>query len=364
MPWPLPQPSDIADRAATVLEGEFARIYALRNPGAPAAQPDARSPNSLLGAYARTTALTVFDLYLTLAREAQELMPDTAVDWLPRHAAIWGVPQQQPVAAAGGAIFQGLSLTVVPSGFALTAPGGAAYVTNEAGTITNAGTVDITVQAQTAGAAGNLGSLVALTPVSPLGGLTSVAVDANGITGGQDAESLDSWRARILRRIRQRGSGGSADDYEQWVDEVIPGAMSVAMSPGSGLVTVAVAIPASPIPRVPTSTELSEIQGYVADPAARKPLTATVTVIPATLTPIDVNLHLNPDTAAIRQGVTNALQLYFQTDLEIGGTLEVSRLDEAISISSGEYSHDRTAPAADYAAGPTELPVLGTIGFS
>ena len=85
MSWPIPLPTDIADRAAGVLESEVSRVFQAQNPGAPPPPVDARSPTSVLAIYARTLGLTGFDLWLYQGRLAQELMVDTAVDWLWRH---------------------------------------------------------------------------------------------------------------------------------------------------------------------------------------------------------------------------------------------------------------------------------------
>jgi len=367
MPWTVPQPSDIADRAAGVLEAEYARVYALRNPGAPPATPDARSPNSLLAIDARLTGLTTFDLYLYQGRLAKELMPDTAEDWLPRHGAVWGITQGQPVAATGNGLFVTNAALVVPALFEITAPGGAVYETTAAGTIAAAGTLSVPVAAQAAGSAGDLPASTALTPVAPLGGLVSVAVDANGISGGADLESLDSFRARILQRIRARGAGGNASDWVQWAEQALPGALVAAISPGLGSVTVAIAMPAiAPAVgwRVPTAPELATATAYLNDGTARRPLgVPVVDVVAATLVPLNFTLHLNPDTVPIRAAAVTALTAWAIIDGAIGGTMEMSRADAALSAADGEFSHDRTLPAADYTAAPTSLPVLGTVSF-
>lgn len=363
MTWPLPQPSDIADRAAGVIEAEYARVYALRNPGAPPVQPDARSSNSLLAVDARVAAEATFDLYLYQGRLAKELMPDTAVDWLSRQGAIWGVPQGQPIAASGSVVAVGAPTTVIPADFPATAPGNVLYAAVAEGTIAASGTISIGVTAEVAGAAGNLAPSVVLTPVSPLGGLTSLTVDANGLTGGQDLEPIESWRARILQRIRNPSSGGNEGDWEGWARAALPGAIAHATSPGPGQVTIAIAMPGIPTPVAPSAAQIATVQAYVSDATARKPLGITPTVVAATLTPIPWTLHLNPDTPAIRAAAQEALQLWFAADAAIGGTLDISRGDAALSTADGEFSHDRQAPTADYSAGVTELPILGVVSF-
>ena len=369
MPWPIPQPSDIADRASGVFESELARVYALLNGASPPEPIDARSPVSVEAIYARVLGLSAFDLWVFLNRLSQELMPDTAEDWLARHGAIWGEPQEQPVAAAGTIDVVCSAGGVLPSSFAFTAPGGAVYETINAGTIAAAGTLAVGVSAAVAGSAGNLASGVTLTAVNPQSFLATNTgvVDANGVTGGADLEDPEVWRARILRRIRQRGAGGDASDFVQWSQEVLPGCMVAAISPGAGQITVAIAIPTASGPRVPTSTELSEVSAYLNDATARKPLGAPVVdVIAATLQPVNFSLHLNPDTLAIRSAATAALGLYFMSsDIAIGSTLDVSRSDNAINVGFEGHNFDRAAPAADVApATVTSLLTLGTVTFT
>ena len=367
MTWPIPQPADIADRAAGVFEAEFPRIWALKNPGAPPASADARSPWSTLAVYARVLGLTGFDLWMFLARAAQELMPDTAVDWLPYHGQIWGVPRKQPVASAGYAVFQVAPTFIVPAGVTLSAPGGGLYVTTGTGGNSAGGAAAIAVAAGVAGSAGILPAATVLAVVSPLAGLTSqqAVVDSSGVTGGLDLEGLEVWRARILKRIRARGAGGSASDFVQWTQEVLPAALVQAYSPGPGLAVVAFAMPTGTGWRAPTATEVGLVASYANDTVNRKPLGAPVIAVQAaTLTAVPVTIHISPDTAAIRAAAINALTILFQTGTTIGGGLAVSPLDAALANASGEVFHDRTAPASDIAGVPGTLLVLGAVTFA
>lgn len=369
MSWPIPLPNDISARAAGVLEAELLRVYQLRNPGAPPPEVDARSPVSVAAVYARVLGLSEFDLWLFQARLASELMVDTAIDWLPRHGAIWGVPQDQPQAAAGNLVLTGVALDPIPGGAAFSVPGGGIYETINSGTISSGGTLSIGITATVPGSAGNLAPGATLQAVSPIAGLIpqTGTIDAGGVTGGTDLEPIEDWRARIKARIRNRGGGGSATDFTNWTQDELPGAMVKAFSPGLGQVTVALAIPTPTGPRVPTSSELSEVTAWLNDASVRKPLGAPViNVIAATLQPVNFSLHLLPDTAAIRTGVTNALALYFLgTDIAIGATLELSRSDAAISAGAGVVAFDRAAPSADVAPSTvTSLLTLGTVTFT
>jgi uncharacterized phage protein gp47/JayE len=374
MPWPIPQPTDIADRASGIYEAEFARIWALLNPNAPQPpQVDARSPASMLAVHARVLGLTGFDLYGMQARLAQELMPTTAIDWLPKHGQTWGVPQDQPVAAAGNLVLPGGAIgLVIPADFEFSVNGGGVYEVVNAVTIEATGTISVGVSAAVAGTAGDLAAGVTLTSVSPLAGLISQSgtIDANGVTGGQDLEQIESWRSRIIQRIQQRGAGGDGNDFIAWARTVLPGVMVYPFSPGLGQITVALAMPtwsgvgAPTGPRVLTTTELNEVTSYVNDAMNRKPLGApVVNCINATLQPVNFTITPNPNTSAVQQGITAALGLYMiSSDITIGATLEISRSDNAISDTAGLFNFDRSAPSGDVSPSTaTSLLTLGSV---
>lgn len=365
MSWPIPQPGDIADRAASVFEAELPRVYALKSPGAPPANVDARSPYSQLAIHGRVVDMATQDQWFFQARTVQELFPDTAVDELPRHAAIWGVPQVLASAAVGNALFASVSGVPVPSGLALSVPGGLTYVTTAAVTIAPNSTASIPVACTTTGSAGSLPANTVLTVVNVLAGLTTqtATVDANGLTG-EDAETIVSWQSRILAAIRNRGSGGNANDFERWTREALPGAFPVAMSPGTGFITIAFAMPNGQTWRAPTDPEIAIVTAYVNDAQNRKPLGAPVViVVGATLQPVNYTIHLNPDTTANRAAATNALTLQMLADATIGGTVFVSRLQAALQNASGEYSDEMTVPAADVTAAATTLSIMGAVTF-
>lgn len=349
MPWPVPTPDDIAARQAAAQVAAFA----LQGDDV-----DAVSASAPLGVINRSTAGSIFGVHVEQARLAQELMPDTAQDWLSRHGAIWGVPQEQPTQAAGKLLLTGKLLTPIPIGTIFTTSAGLQVSVTTATTL-GAGTTSVPVQAVLAGSAGNIAAGVTLAIGSPISGLSpqTGTVDASGITGGQDLESNDSWRARILARIRNPPAGGAAADYEAWATAIAPGAI-VAVKPGwvgAGTVGVIVALPG---PAVIDGTTLAAIDTSI---QALRPVTAQVSVLAASLKPIDFTLHLNPDTSATRAAALAALQLQFATDAAIGGTVYLSRLDAALANADGEFSHERTLPAADVVLAAAEVASLGTV---
>jgi uncharacterized phage protein gp47/JayE len=337
MPWPVPAPGVISARAASLFEQLLPGI-------------DARSDNTVATTVTRVTELAAQDLYFEQGYFAQQLMPDTATDWLPLHGAEWGVPQIQPTPAGGNILVTGLPGAILPSGIQFTSPTQALYVSNAVVSLSQSGAGVIPVVAAVAGSAGNVAAGALMTVVSPVAQLApqTGTVDPSGITGGLDLESIDSWRARILAQIRTEPSGGNYADYVKWIGEALPGAIGVCppSACGGGVVNCAFVMPG---PTAPTAEEVATVQAYVETQA---PVTAqaNVTVVGATLVPINVVLQVRPNTVAIQAAAQQALALFFQQNQTIGGTLYMSDLDAAISTADGETYHERLAPTGDVVA--------------
>jgi uncharacterized phage protein gp47/JayE len=342
-----------------VISGRAAAIYEELLPGI-----DARSPNTVATANTRIVEMAMQDLYVQLQNVADETMPDTAQDNLPRFGTMWDVPQVQPSFAGGNAVFTGGNTTVIPSGLQLSAASQAIYVTTAEVTIGTSLTASVPVQAVIAGVAGNLVAGAPLTIVSPAGlNLNTVAtVDSNGLTGGADIQGVPAWRGDIIQEIQDEPAAGDYADYVKWAKAALPNVQLAVCPPaacGGGVVSVAIAMTGL-VP--PTTEQIAAVLAYI---ETQWPVGATnITVYACVLNPVNVTLHLNPDTVTIRAAASSALALSFAQDAAIGGTTYKSRLETAIGISDGEDSDEMTAPAADVAA-PTlfSLNVLGTVSF-
>ena len=361
MPWPIPAPDAIASQAAGVYEGALE--------GA----PDARSPNSVLGATTRVVGMATYGVYLGQAAQAVELWPDTAVDNLDRLAGIKGLVRDAASPASCDATMQCTALAGsvdVPLGTQATAPNNLVYQTT-ADVSVGTGPTTVPFVCTAAGSAGTLTAGTALTLVSPIEGLAAqtatVLGDAN-LTPGEDEESNDSLRARLLLAWRSDAAAGNAADWAGWVRASLPAAIYVAVLPrwgGLGNVGLALAMAG---PAVPTGAQIAAVQAYVSAPG-RCPVCAVPVVFAATLQPVNVTLHLVPSTAATQAAALAALQqlLLQQTiaspSVVNSGTLAMSALDAAVSVADGEFEHTRSAPAADVVASPGTLLTLGAVSF-
>ncbi len=353
MPWPIPQPADIAGRAAAIYQNSV-----ISPDGTPA---DASSPNTVLGATARIVGMSAFGLYLYQSYLADELWPDTAQDNLDRIAGIWGLTRIPAAAASGSVSVTGTVNAALPGAIALADASGNGYTTG-AGATLSGGAATLTVSANTAGAQGNLAAGTVLTVVSGLAALSpqTATVLAPGFSGGAPVESNAALQLRVLARIRQRGRGGSVADYQQWAEAASAAVAYTGVVPdwaGPGSVGVFLA---GAGPSVLTSAEVSTVDAAL---QTQRPVTAKVYTSAAAIEPLNATVHLNPDTVANRAAATAAFGAWIAADATIGGTLYMSRLDAALAAADGEFSHERTAPVADVAYATGAIAGVGTLAF-
>lgn len=91
---------------------------------------------------------------------------------------------------------------------------------------------------------------------------------------------------------------------------------------------------------------------------------ADLYVFAATEKRIDFHIRIKPDNAATRAAVEAELRSYLFRDGYPEGALELSRINEAISVATGEYSHVLVAPAADISIAKNELATLGILSWT
>ncbi|AOY00093.1 baseplate J/gp47 family protein [Jeongeupia sp. USM3] len=307
---------------------------------------------------ARVQAGLFHELYGLVSWVADQLFADTADESeLVRHANRWGVPRKDAAAAYGTAWLLGQPGAIVRAATVLQRADGVQYFTR-ADVVIGAVGVEAVVQAVELGAAGNAAGPVALTPVSPVAGLASVSSVA-GFGGGADVEALPDWRARILDRQRRPPHGGNIDDYRRWALEVagVTRAWPLAGYMGLGAVGVLVLRDGDANP-IPDAAALALIQSYL---DMVRPVTAEVKAIAPVASIVPLSIRLRPDSIANRAAVSASLASFFRRVPVPGARLERSNLVEAISLATGEESHDLVSPAASVDCGPLELATMGGI---
>lgn len=233
-------------------------------------------------AYLRADAIAV--VLATIEQQAAQQTLDTFVDTasdaaVERHAAVYSIvrraasPSTLTVAVTGTA-----STTIsITAGSKLASADGLLFTCSDASVVMDgSGNGSITVTADEGGVAGNLSASTILTWQSAPSGLDPTATVTATVTSGEDRESTDDLRARILARLRQRPASGNVEDWRGWCEDcdgvtrayVYPLLQPVTVSGDVlGCVTVVVMGPAqgtSPTnTSVITSARCDEIKDYI-----------------------------------------------------------------------------------------------------
>lgn len=348
MPFNRPALSEIIQRSKTDLEGRL-------NDGKTALR------RSVLAVIARTIAGASHLLHGHLDWVYRQAFADLAdEDNLVRWGAIFGVERKAAEFAEGPYEFTGTNGTSIPALTQVQRSDGLIYET-DAEVIISAGIAIANIVALTAGANGNADTGVTMNLVSPITGVDSEgSVQAPGISGGADEESIDDLRARVLSRIRQPPQGGNENDFVQWALEV-PGVTRAWVYPlllGAGTVGILFVRDNDTPSIIPDAGEIQDVQDYIDE---RRPVTANVTVLAPTEDPLNFTIQLTPNTAEVRAAVEEELKDFLSRESEPGGTLLLSQINEAISIADGEMDHILTVPNANVVAASGQLKTFGVV---
>lgn len=84
----------------------------------------------------------------------------------------------------------------------------------------NEGSIVVSAQCTTAGAAGNLPIGTQLTIANPLDGIPQTATITTIKTEGSEDEDIEHYRPRVLYKFKNKAQGGSVSDYFGWCLEV------------------------------------------------------------------------------------------------------------------------------------------------
>ena len=134
------------------------------------------------------------------------------------------------------------------------------------------GSQAVTLDAVTKGEAGNLAVGTVLRWGSPPPGLASTLTLTTALSGGYASESDVDLALRIVRRLQNRPKGGSSNDYREWAEAAEDGSGALVgvlrayvypMRDGAGSVTVVPTLGGSGQARIPSTTQITQIQAWV-----------------------------------------------------------------------------------------------------
>jgi uncharacterized phage protein gp47/JayE len=256
----------------------------------------------------------------------------------------------------------------------------------------NATTVQVNIRAASdqqgnggAGAIGNLQPGDKVSFANPPSNVASDAVVVSTVTAGADAESPDSYRARIFRRTQARPQGGAYADYRQWAEEVggIARAYPYTGDPGEVDVFCEATEASSGSPDgIPTQSQLDAVLASIRFDAngisTRRPANAAINVLPITRTAIDVVVTgLTPDTTATRDAIVEGMDEFLRTrEPFIEGLSTLPRLDRITAATLGSIAEGiasaegasvtsvQSTPGPSYTLGHGELAKLGTVTWT
>lgn len=327
-----------------------------RLPGA-----DSRLRRSVLDVLVRMHAGGMDGLHGALVYLSRQLMPDTAeAEYLDRWATIWGVSRKAAAPATGSLTVTGVVGAIVPAGTELARVDGLRFRTDDR--VVLAGTAAaIAVTAASAGAAGVTAAGASLTFTSPVSGVGAAALAAGGLGGGADEESDASLLARLLTRIRTPPNGGAAADWVAWALELPAATRAWAYPAWTGPGTVGVTFVCDGRDDIiPLAPDLAAMAALI-EPL--RPVAATPVIFAPTRLPVDLLISATPDNPGVRVAIAAEMADLFRREAQPGGTMYLSRLNEAISLAAGEYDHVLRAPAANVVAPPGFMPMLGAVSW-
>ncbi|KJS28552.1 MAG: hypothetical protein VR64_23945 [Desulfatitalea sp. BRH_c12] len=323
--------------------------------------------------FARVLAGLAHGLYGYIDWTSRQILPDTQdEEALLRFGAMLGVTRKGQARAAGTITFSGVDGQIISSGTVLQRSDGIEYATGADVTIV-AGTASVTVTAAEAGVIANTDAGTSLALVSPIDGVNlQSAVAAGGLTGGLDIESLDAYRQRVLTRTGTNITGANAAVYRQWATEVsaVTRAWVYEQTPAAGSVTVLFVCDDLPV-IIPDAAKITEVADYLEehfDPLTGyligRPVNATLIVAAPAAQAIDFTILPSPNTAAVRAAIAAELADMLRRDSVPGGTILLSHIREAISISAGENDYTLTAPAANVVCSDGTIATMGVITWA
>lgn len=312
---------------------------------------------------AKVYAAALHTVYGYIDYLAVNMLPDKCDEtWLTRHAAMKRCPRKDPTAAAGHIRWDGVANGLeVTTGSIIQRDDLVQYVV-DADAISAGGVLRVPVTCSVVGVTGDADDGSSLYLVTPVNGLPSAGL-ADGITGGLDTEDLEVWRGRVLERYYWTPMGGADGDYIVWAKEVpgITRAWTYRHWMGAGSVGVMVAS-SDPVNPVPDADTVQAVKEHI-EPLA--PVAGSSLYIFAPVPKVvDFHIKLTPDTAAVRAAVTAELRSFLLRDGYPEGELTLSRINEAVSIATGEYSHQLIAPVAPVTIAKNELAVLGALTWT
>ncbi len=311
-----------------------------------------------------------------------KFFPDTGdIETVTRWGTLYNLPRNEATRAELTIDVTGTTGNTLPAGTIFVRSDGVEYAVDSEVTVPASSTVSATIVAteEFAGSDANMANGDDVSLQSPISGIESDATVTATTVEGEDQETPENYRIRVLERLRFPPSGGTVTDYIAYA-KTVTGVTRAWVLPnyfGQGTVGLTFVedgnLPASIIP---SSAKVDEVQEAV---LPLKPVTAELTTFAPSETQMNPEIQLKPNTSDVRAAVTAELEDLISRDAEVrnaadpervgdgitfDGKIRLSKINEAISIASGEEDHVLVSPTSDVQPASGGIVTLGTITFS
>ncbi|MBN3004523.1 baseplate J/gp47 family protein [Chromobacterium alkanivorans] len=345
----------------------------------------AENPDALLRSdadvFGRALAAAVHGMYGYLQYQSKQLLPSSAAE---STLLAWQGPfylrgdkPNAAVQSSGLVRFTGNVGAPVGADVELQRDDGRLFVVVTGGVVGAGSYVDLTVKAVGGGFDGDTDAGVWLQLTTGVPGLDAAAqVQADGLTGGADDEDIESYRQRILQVTEAGAQTGRDVDWENWAKEIAGVTRAWAAPRLLGLGSMGLYFMRDDdVDPYPAAAECETVRVHLETTGT--PWGEIFAMAPVAK-PVNITLHIEPDTPAMRAAVTTALgdkiaaeaapvkrDANGRTVLPVAGvTILRSHLTEAISAVLGETDHVLTVPAGNVACAVGELAKLGVITWT
>ena len=359
MPFNRPTLSQIVSR----VEGDFK--YYLELP--------AIIRRGFLYCFARTFAGVAHTLHGHIAWAVEQLLPDNAdPEYVLRWANIFGVDRKAATFTILNVQATGTTGGTIPDEVKAQRSDGAKYVIDGAIVVPAGDTAAGVVVAEIEGQDGNMTPGEKITLVSAVGGVNTELEILSVATEGEEEETIEELRTRVIERMQQPPSGGKATDYIGYA-KTVAGVTRAWVLPGHlGEGTVGLAfVEDNEEPIIPDQAKVDEVQAAV---ELLKPITANLYTFAPIANPINPVIAIDPNNLEVQAAIEAELDdlvyreaqvrdAYRSPGVEYTGIIPLSKINEAISVAAGEDDHVLLSPTSDVVPGKGGIITKGNVTF-
>lgn len=317
-----------------------------------------------LAARLYAAAAQIQGLYLQAQWLLDQSFPQTAKgEYLERHAQLRGLSRSVATCATGVLRF-GLSASIgsdltVKSGTVCMTGNGIRFATTD-NVVLRAGQmyVDAPAVALEPGRAGNVAAnTVTIMAAMPVG--IKACTNPEAFSGGDDPESDEDLRQRLLDSYRRLPNGANAAYYEQTAlsRTGVAAAAAVGRPRGVGSVDLYIATDAG----LPDEVLLAEVGEYLQE---RREISVDLQVLAPSLHTVNISVAIQPAAGFTFEeaatSVDSALREVF-TGAMLGKGVTLAFLGNLLYELESIQNYAFSAPTADLEASPTVLPCLGQV---